>query len=444
MIKKSLILIVLIFSVVFAQNYQDCVAPLWYFQNFSSTNSALANNTTAHNSGLAALSSNPAALGMESNTILGFSIRNNNLSQDAKFNNTYDLVNSNYTTSDLISNNFDGLGLILPIPVYQGSLVFGFSYSQIAVYNNQVDIDGTFSYDDATFSAQNLYDESGLLSTYRMGFAVEFQKDLYIGSSINFYSGERTQDYNYLDTDNTDVFSYQKISKNIKVIPEYGGMNFNIGLMYNKGNYNFGATFSSPFTIYTVENYKSSETWNYDDGSSESYSDDDKIKYDIKVPSSFSFGIGYNMNNIKIMADIKTQDWHNIQFDSKLYDYEYDDNGDVSSKTSTDTRINSEIRNNLTQTLDYGVSLVAKLKSNVNINVGHRIINFPYYDLNGDEQNIHLTGIGIDALLFDMLEVGVSYQFEMGKNNLDREFFEYPVYQKYNSQNVTFTTSLIF
>lgn len=444
MIKKLLITMFFLFAISFGQNYEDCVSPLWYFQNFGSANNALANNTTAYSSGLSALFANPAALGKETNVIFGFSVKNNNFSQNSKFFSTADLINSHYIDDNLITSKFDGFGAVLPIPVYRGSLVFGLSYSQVAIYNDQTNAEGKFTYDGVPFKAENYYEETGVMNNFRMGFALEYKKNLYLGSSVNFYSGKKTQEYNYTDFDETDQFFYNKITKNYEISPEYGGLNFNIGVLYDNNNWIFGANFSTPFSIETKEKYNDEEVWIYDNGERESDIIADRIKYDIKTPSSLSLGLGYRIGSITLLADVKTMDWHSMEFDSKLYDYTFNDDGEILTQISTDKRINKEIRSNLTKTIDYGFALSTEIFDEYTFNIGHRIIALPYFDMPKSDEKIHLTGIGMETTLFELLQIGLSYQFEVGKNEINKEFFEYPVYRKYNSQNITLTTSLIF
>src|SRR6056297_1970506 len=99
------IIFILLFSVtiIFAQNYQDCIDPLWYFQNIGSTNSALSNNTTTVSSEMTGLGSNPATLALHTNPMFGLSLRSKNMSHDSKFASTNGLINTNYNDSQLAS-----------------------------------------------------------------------------------------------------------------------------------------------------------------------------------------------------------------------------------------------------------------------------------------------------------------------------------------------------
>ena len=444
MYKKILLAILFSFSLIFAQNYEDCINPLWYFQNFGSSNGALANNSTTLTSGMSGLASNPATLGQQRNMLIGISFRNNNMSQDSKFVNSNDLTSSNYNNSALMKTNLDGISGIFPIPVYRGSLVFAFSYSQVANYFDQAEANGNFMYDDSPYIVDNTFEKTGTMNATRLGIAFEYQKNLFIGTSLNYYRGKQIQDYSYVDHDISDNFSYSSINKVVEVNPEYSGINFNIGLLYLTENFKFGTNLSTPFILHVEEEYKNSEKWTYDDGVVETEKSSDEIKYKIKSPSAVSAGIEYRLGGISLLFDVKMQDWHNMNFDSKLTDSYYDDDGNLDYTESTDTRINSEIRNNLKTTFDYGFGLSTRFYNNYKFNLGHRVITLPYYDLPNSDKYVHLTGLGIETQVIDNLHIGLSYQFEYGKSTINKEYFEYPIYRKYNSQNFVITTSFIF
>jgi len=435
MTKKLFIILIFSFSLVLAQNYEDCINPLWYFQNFGSSNTALANNSTASTSGISSLSSNPATLGLQRRLSLGISFRNNNISQDAKFVNSSDITSSNYNNSSLMQTNLDGISGIFPVPVYKGSLVFGFSYAKVANYFDQAEANGNFMYDDAPFIVDNTFEKSGTMNATRLGVAFEYQKNFFIGTSLNYYRGKQNQDYSYIDQDISDNFSYSSINKTVGVNPDYSGVNFNIGLLYVTENFKIGTNISTPFTLHIEEEYKNYEKWTYDDGEITTETTTDEIKYKVKSPSAVSAGLEYRLGGISLLLDVKMQDWHNMNFDSKLYDED---------GNRTDTRINSEIRNELKTTFDYGFGLSTRFFNDYKFNIGHRILSLPYYDLPNSEKSIHLTGLGVETQVIENFHIGLSYQFEFGKSTIEKEYFEYPIYRKYNSQNFVITTSFIF
>ncbi len=442
--KKILITLMFSISLIYAQNYHDCINSLWYFQNFGSTNNALANNSTTNSSGLTGFTSNPASLGLQQNSLIGISFKSNNATQDSRFQNTNGLQNSKYNNTNLIESNLDGISAILPVSVYRGSLVFGFSYSKNILYSDQADVTGDFNSENAPFTVDNTFDISGTMNIIKFGVAIEYQKNLFLGSSFNFYSGSQQQGYKYTDRDISDNFTYSTIDKNIEVEPDYSGFNFNLGLLYITKSFKFGANVSTPFTLHTIEKYTTLESWLYDDGEIDDDKFSDKIKYDIISPYSISSGIEYKVGNFSLLFDMKMQDWHKMTFDSKLKDYTYDDEGDLISTSSTDSRINSEIKNNLQSTLDYGFGITTTIFNNFKFNIGHRIIASPYFDSSAKIEKIHLTGFGLDTRIMNNLLLGLSYQFETGENTIDREYFEYSIEQKYNRSNFTLTTSLIF
>ncbi len=423
MSKRLILITLLLISGLFAQNYEDCINPIWNFQQFGSTNNALANNSTTLSSGMSGLGANPATLGLHDNFLLGLSFGNHSLTQNSKFYDSYDSFNQ----SDLMSSNLDGISAILPVNVYRGSLVFALSYSNTANYFNQADVLYDFGISDTTFSIDNKYKETGAMDVYRFGFAFEFQKNFFIGTSMNYYRGNQHQQYNYTDIAISKDF-YDPIYKTVEVNPEYRGLNFNLGLLYVASHFKFGANLQTPLTLNTDEDYSHSENWTNIDNEVVTIEESARTEYKISAPSAVSAGIEYNIGNIALLVDMKMQNWHNMEFDSDW----------------NSAAVNSEIRNNLKTAFDYGFGIKSEFLNNYEVMLGYRIIDRPYYDIDDENKKVHLTGFGINTRLIDNLNIGISYQFEFGKNTIDREYFEYPIYRKYTRQNLTVTTSLIF
>lgn len=450
--RKTLFIIFFITSSVFAQNYLDCVSPLWHFQNSGSTNRALASNTTVHNSSSFALNSNPAILALEKNKTLTLSFNNNNFNSSSKFNNSDFTASSSNSDKNVSTGNLDGLSLVIPVNVYQGSLAFGFSYSRIGIFNSAIESsgmtlalvpDGSEYISDAPVSSNIYYTNSGQMNTYRFGFGLEFQKNLFIGTSMNFYSGKQTHNYEYSDTDVYDYFWEDETNKKLKVTPDYSGINFNFGLVYSQDFINLGFNFTSPFKLHTTEKYSEYFSQTYDATSSDSdtsYTSTDKRTFKISAPSTFSVGLELLFEHFSLIGDMKYQNWRNMEFSSNLLDHDETKN----EYTKTEDRVNEEIRDELDATIEFGLGLSTVFLDIFDINLGYRIIALPYHNLSKDEDNINLLGMGIDTQVSDYLKLGFSYQYEFGKNTIDNSFFQYPIYRKYNSQNLTLTASFLF
>jgi hypothetical protein len=301
---------------------------------------------------------NPAGLGqlrrMEMN--LGFS--HNLFSNQATF-------FGNTETDETSFTRLNSLGFVLPVPTYQGSLVFGVGYNKFRDFDNTFRINGynpDFSYLDSfvydyendmynyeikneetqewRFLKNDVFDnvlqsqqiiESGSLNNWSIGGAIEVQKDFFIGATIDFTSG--TDDYSMIfkefDSENVhESFMVDSIisdldyhSYTMNVLSKYSATGLKLGALYRSGKaLRIGATVGIPKS-HTVK-----EDWNWDhkikldlNGHRKinSYAFDDEGQYEYKFQEPYSFGVGasFNLLNFLLLSgDLEYRDWSQAKF----------------------------------------------------------------------------------------------------------------------------------
>ncbi|MBN1466012.1 outer membrane protein transport protein [candidate division KSB1 bacterium] len=290
---------------------------------------------------------NPAGLGqlrrMEMN--IGFSHN--------KFVNTAEFLGNKTKTEDTFSR-LNSIGITIPVPTFQGSLVFGIGYNKVRDYDNRFKIEGyneawAYYYDwfeagnpaenEFTEIVDNMYQtqtitEKGTRDHFSFAGSMEVQENFFLGAALNFISGNDDYAMELVEEDiynlhntfeyepsNGDTLYYindldywtmsQSIDSRIKAV------NVNIGGLYRFGDFlRLGATIVTPTTFTITENWTESGIEYYDDVNVEPYASDysGTTKYKVKEPYSFNFGASAKLLNFLFTAGAEFKDWSNAQF----------------------------------------------------------------------------------------------------------------------------------
>jgi hypothetical protein len=236
------------------------------------------------------------------------------------------------------------------VPTYQGSLVFGVGYNRVRDFDNTLEIEGfnphyaayadkvlptydeyweqgwTSSIDDSLYQIESMLEE-GSLNQFALSGAVEVQKNLYLGATVNFISGK--DNYNIL-FDESDIYNLydEPFDAFDKVIADLNTWNYNytIGSNFSATNfkigalYRFGRALRLGATVITPTRYKIREEWSerfdetYDWGQEEPFEDSGEYEYRIEEPYSFEFGASFQILNILLSAGAEFKDWSQAKF----------------------------------------------------------------------------------------------------------------------------------
>lgn len=263
--------------------------------------------------------------------------------------NTADFIGVRTKAEDTFTR-LNSLGLTIPVPTYQGSLVFAFGYNKVKDFDNRFEIEGynekwaaypDFFYQVAedwqyTTVENNLYQqqsiiEKGSLNHFSFAGAVEVQKNLFLGATINLIGGK--DDY-AMDFTESDIYNlhnvYQEYDadslENISdldywnyrqsIVSDFSAVNFKIG-----GLYRFGRALRLGAAVKTPTTYRIKETWAdswdeyYDSGESFSVEEQSgSTQYKIRTPYSFSFGGSFKFLNFLVSAAADFEDWSQAEF----------------------------------------------------------------------------------------------------------------------------------
>lgn len=389
-------LVLIISDIIIAQNYNDVFRLSEPGIVLDARSLGMGNAYTAAGNDFSAMMFNPAGLALikKAGLYTGFNYNN--------YENNVGFFNRNSQLSNSISK-LGQFGVALPMPTIQGSFVLGFGYSQVKDFNGTLGFNafnsGSNSYiQDLVYSpymadrdiAYKLYLsyqlksssgsylsdttlingrlnqrgnilQDGALNAWSFSAAVEVEKDIFIGATINLYSGSFSKNKNYTEEDVNNIYpasvlldprepataDFKSFSLHDRISWDISGSGLNIGgLMKINKNLNIAANikFSKTFTV--KENY-------YVNGESHfgvntrfilDPAIDSKSDYEITTPAEFSFGASYAMNNITVSANATIIDYSSAKFKSGFDMIAIDDkNTDIKSLFRSVVNLNAGV-----------------------------------------------------------------------------------------------------
>jgi long-subunit fatty acid transport protein len=390
--------VLLITNITIAQNYNDVFRLSESGIVFGARSLGMGNAYTAAGNDLSSMMFNPAGLALIKKAELYTGLNYNNYDNNVGF------FNRNSQLSNSISK-LGQFGVALPMPTIQGSFVLGFGYTQVKDFNGtlgfnafnsgnnsyiqdlvysplMVDRDIAYklalSYQvevlnpvtqkkdyvrDETFINGKLNQrgnilQDGSLNAWSFSAAIEVEKDIFVGATINLYSGSFNKNKEYYEEDVNNIYpasllldpsepasaDFKSFTLHDRISWDISGSGLSIGgLMKVNNNLNLAANikFSKTFTV--------KETYYF---SGESYFGLDtrfvldqtiaRSEYEITTPAEFTFGSSYIINNLTVSASTTMIDYSSAKFKSG-FDLNRlgDKNADIKSMFRTVINLNA-------------------------------------------------------------------------------------------------------
>ncbi len=366
--KKEKKFVIIVFSFLFAnvllaQNFNDALRLTDDGIITSARSIGMGNANITLPGDLSSSLLNPAGIALIKKGELDFGLNFNSFKNDANFFN-------NNSSQNLGSTKWNHVGFIAPFPTTRGSFSLAFGYNQLKDFNRTLNFNGfnpnnssmiqdlAYYNDDLAFKlalSYPLYDKNnkylydttvvrgglnqsgnisqkGGLNSWFLSGAMEIEKDIFVGATLNIISGslEKTQNYAEEDTKNNYPASvlldpveplsadFRSFYTTDKLNWDISGWDLNLG-MIAKINENLSAGFTIQFPrTYTIkENYYvtgeskfgTGKIWDYDSG-------DNKIEYDVSTPYEYGVGISYQDKNYAVCANAKFTDYTTLEFSS--------------------------------------------------------------------------------------------------------------------------------
>ena len=298
---KTIKIIMLIFAIVLlygkdslAQNRFDALRYNQVDPGNDPVSLSMGGASVANTTGFGSFVQNPATAALYNNSFFSFSINSRNVNETSDYLNTSKKFNDTQTA---IGN----LGAVIKVPTVQGVLVLGGGYSQTANFNRAVSIKAFNSQNSITdafnnssfywepayygyaldstatgtepvlrlagFQGINQYAEQkerGQMGEYALFGATEFQKNLYVGLSLNFPVGHYTYYRSFLESDpnnlyNTPPYDVNTIDSEDHISADISGFYGRIGFVYKVMPWlNIAASYRTRATLSVSEQYSSS------------------------------------------------------------------------------------------------------------------------------------------------------------------------------------------
>ncbi|PIS28144.1 MAG: hypothetical protein COT43_07120 [Candidatus Marinimicrobia bacterium CG08_land_8_20_14_0_20_45_22] len=332
----------------------------------------------------------------------------------------------------------DYIGFAYPLPVYQGSFVLSASYTPAAYYYSSATskgITGTTFYDedDNPFIVDTDLEynvrETGSIDVVRVAGATEFMKNVNMGMSLNFYSGERNYQATETSTDVHNLIGDSSIVYNQNIKPSYSGVNADFGLCFQSDNYKLGLRISAPLNLSIREVRERTQEYTDDEDTLTTYLDTYDFKYKSRYPLEIGSNFAIKIAKITLGMDIVFHNWQKIEVDL----------------LEDETAINRDLYWNLRNTTDISASIAIPFGNSLSTRFAYRRVQSPYADLkDSDEEYYHVIGANVETILNRSLIIGCSYQRGFGNLSNYYPYFETTTKQKYTEDRLALSLAVLF
>lgn len=358
-------------------------------------------------------------------------------------------------SSDITGTNLNSLGLVVPIPTYQGSLVFGAGYNRTQTYNTSLSADAfndgktrgvtnsitrlflnSGYYFDLAFDTYAIngddslgyypqYDvdstqqtgkitEEGGMNTFVLSGAIEAAQNLYVGISLNFQNGNYKFRKTFTERDVLGVYrGFADAMTSVELVDgietSIAGFNLNTGLLYRLDDHlRLGITVQTPTFLRLSDTYTTQITTAFPrSGLPEPYGVyqdgfDGSFDYELQTPWVFGGALSYEYLFITLAADVKYTDWTQTRYTAPAG--EFDD-------------VNQLIRDELQPAVEWHIGGEVRLPATpLRLRAGYSFVPSPYKFLlsnpdarSGGDQAIKTLSFGAGVLLRKTLSIDVAY-----------------------------------
>jgi long-subunit fatty acid transport protein len=266
------------------------------------------------------------------------------------------------------ATQLNALGLVFPVQVKRGSLVFAFGYNRQSNFTTGLSYEGfnptgsiiqTLNRDGALVSGQpggiawqlyladTTYDgqgrpiyfspivnrvtqlgkvlEGGGLNNYSAGGAVDIAQHVSVGLSLNYTSGTYRYDRTYKEQDNRNIYQsningsplqFDQFMQEDFVESDMTGFNAKFGLLYRvPERFRFGINVKTPTVFRVEERFGTTYSADFDNGDVVRLDPSTSTgEYDVATPWVFSAGASVIIRDLVLSGDVEYTDWTQLEF----------------------------------------------------------------------------------------------------------------------------------
>ena len=299
-----------------------------------------------------------------------------------------------------VQTELTSIGIAVPLPTSRGSLVFGIGYQKMRGYNRSLygEVFDDSPGDSVTYSYTEI-EEGGLGKTALTG-AVEVAPNVFVGGSLNFWSGSNdlTGQASMLDTP-FDIWTFSDSTAIININTRLTGVNVTFsGLTHISPGIALGASIHSPLTLRCNEEWMYDEYIDWDDGI-RTYDSTATGTYEYRVASPWKFRLGgsVSVGPLLLAADLELNDYSGIEFKNDP------------PAGGTKAEANVDISRSLANTIDYGFGGELTVPgTKLKLRAGYAVQKSPYKESDFYKDRTMLT-LGAGFRINESLLMDVSY-----------------------------------
>lgn len=387
-----------------AQTAAEAIHLVGNQHGFGTRARALGGAYTALGDDYSAIYWNPAGLGYITDSQFYMELSNQGLSNTAKY-------VDNSLTDDQSYTNLSSIGMAIPLPTSQGSMVLALGYNQISDFNSNLLIAGnstesngisfdieadneTLNYSfDSNVERLERVDTDGGIKQLNVGGAIALSPAFMAGLTIGiFRSGENySQRFEQYDIDslyNTYPGDFDSYVVNRYLDTDFSGLEFKLGgsVSLTKA-LRLGGTITLPATIKVTENHSFDDRLTFDDGYENTYQESGQFTYRVKNPFVFNVGAALNTSNFALSFSARYCDWSQVEYEIKSSEWDSEDYTELMEE-------NTILKQNYQATIDYHLGAEIKLPfANTTLRAGYAYIPEPELNSANAEKFLYSTGL---------------------------------------------------
>ena len=303
------------------------------------------------------------------------------------------------SSEDASYTQLGSMGVVFPLPTYRGSLVLAAGYHRLRGFDGSFSVSSDLVVESPLlfdtvevvlpFEVSHAYEEfsEGYLSETSLGGSVEVAPDVYLGGSVNFWSGFRdlTQKFSeiggiYEATDVLEPGDAWEIMRPDTIISrtyreEYSGVNFSFGALVKAGEiFRIGGMIKTPVTLTADREWgvriREQMYPGYEEFQQPDSTDSGFIDYKVQHPWVFRLGGSVKAGLLLLSGDIELNDYSQVQYKSDSPEEGYMNRGEA----------NRDLRRSYRNTMNYHIGGECTVQANVKLRAGYGLYRSPYKD----------------------------------------------------------------
>ncbi|MBT3478644.1 MAG: hypothetical protein HOA15_08480 [Candidatus Marinimicrobia bacterium] len=320
------------FSILQSQSAAEAIHLLENEMGFGARSMGMGGGTTALGDDPSGMYWNPAGLTGIRNGM--FYVETNNLN----YNNNTTYINETSQNPIQKFGQFNGFGIVYPVPTVRGSMVIAIGYNRILNYDSFMSFSG-FSLEDNTLDFPITVDgkeeyypfsknvqrseraiSSGGMEQLTFSFGIALSPTVSGGISISSITGREDYEFKFSQEDLQNSYvtfpaDFKKYDLVQSLITKTKGWNIRGGLTGILNEWvRFGMALSLPYTMEVKENHGTDEVLIFDNGESSDANLSGYYDYKVRVPMIYDAGFAITIESLAISTSLRYKNWGNTQF----------------------------------------------------------------------------------------------------------------------------------